>query len=266
MCEVNVVAPNSPQGWTYTILIIKQSPHSKDCLDFKCTLTLFILTLAPLVMVHSLFGSSSDIWRVGLSNKSTAVVTAEKKALKKQTINLVHTQKRRYDLENLQKTDMPPQADMLPTAKLEHATMHELELLGVFGRPSFRSVGIGILSENRAVTLYDPWIAADQCAARDELATDGGTRGWYDAFVHCTEGRMHAEGLVNARVEVWKCMSVCEPGWLYRPLVVAGSWGSACVELVLEFEITFRRSEQVVEERSQCDTPVSYLAVRMISI
>ena len=136
---------------------------------------------------------------------------------------------------------MATQTNMFPASKLVHSTMHSLEPLAISDEPSLRAVDVNIISENIAIAVHDPRIAANDRAAGYELPTDGGTVGTDDALVHGAEGGMHAKGLLDAGVEVGEGVGICEEGWEdhYRSAVVSAGMGfwQAVFELDLEFEI-----------------------------
>ena len=136
---------------------------------------------------------------------------------------------------------MATQTNMFPASKLVHSTMHLLEPLAVSDEPSLRAVDVDIVSENIAIAVHDPRIAANDRAAGYELPTDGSTVGRDDALVHRAEGGMHAKGLLDAGGEVGEGVGICEEGWVdhYRSVVVGAGMGfrQAGFEFGLEFEI-----------------------------
>lgn len=115
--------------------------------------------------------------------------------------NLKVQHQRRHDLVNLHGADILAQADMIPGPELKHGLFHLLDLFGAC-EPTLGPVIVGVGAENGSVALNHPGVDADDGTGGDVVAADHGAGGRNDALVVETEGRMQAEGFLDAGVEV----------------------------------------------------------------
>lgn len=93
---------------------------------------------------------------------------------------------------------------MIPRPKQKHRPLHPPQLLPIPPplKPPLRPIAINIPSEGGFVALDDDGTAADDRAAGDEAVADRGAGGGDDAFEVEAEGGLHAEGFLDAGVEV----------------------------------------------------------------
>ena len=195
----------------------------------------------------------------------TVVESSERegKGKGKKKTNLIRPQQRRHQLIDLHERDMLPQTDMRPPAKLKHGSFHIARRLGV-AQPPLGTIGVAIVAKGLPVALHDPGVAADDGPARDGDAADLGPGGRDDAFEHGAEGGTHAEGFLDAGVEVGQLAGLGEGG-----LEVGGCcccccccWclcrggREVCVEFLTDLGIAARGAEDVVEDGEHGDGAV----------
>lgn len=105
--------------------------------------------------------------------------------------------------------------------------------------------------------MNNPRVHADNCAPRYESATNICPGRANNALVVKAEGWMHPEGFLKACIQVGKSTGIGVPS--IQILLHCGCAWETRVELMLEFGITARVTQKIIEEGSQSNgTEVYY--------
>ena len=91
---------------------------------------------------------------------------------------------------------------MVPRAKMQHGPLHRADLLLASLRPALRPERLHVRAEGRLVAVHGPGADADDGAGGEVVAADAGAAGGDDAFEDEARGRVHAEGFLDAGVQV----------------------------------------------------------------
>ena len=75
---------------------------------------------------------------------------------------------------------------------MEHCSIHDPGLFGIFN-PTLRAEDVGVKAVYCLITVYDPWIAADDSSRWDCLVTDNMLIGANDTLEIESEGGMETK-------------------------------------------------------------------------
>lgn len=115
-------------------------------------------------------------------------------------------QKGRDQFVNLQQRNIPSNTRPRPGPKLEHRTLHILQLFFTRFEPPLRSEHVDILSEDFRTPMQDPSVTSHNRTAGNMMTQNIDSRRGRSALKHQPSGRMKTERFLHNSIQIRQCL------------------------------------------------------------
>lgn len=121
-------------------------------------------------------------------------------------LDVVSSDKQWEDFVHFKERQMAANADMRATTKLEHASVHDLDLLLVTLQPPLGPEDVGILTENALMPVQDPPIYGDNRASRELDPIKLGTTSWDLSGDIQSDRGSNPHRFLQTGLEIWQIL------------------------------------------------------------